>query len=209
MDRRDGQWRRSTRPPTSWCAQRMVPCRSRSQCSDVSCGQNYGYSGRPLSCPEPGATFISDCAAVLRGLERGPMWCSAARRPHADVWKRIWECFQVIGEEAHIDAVTKCTCPSQSKPNWTMLAPSRPQEMSGQTSWPKKERSKTPSSRSCTIRTKRPSKRGKPSSATSGASCPERKKGNDGKTWSRRLKDGTKRTSDGNVRRRFWRVPMN
>ena len=40
---------------------------------------------------EPGATFVSDCATVLRGLERGPKWCTAARRPHADVWRRIWD----------------------------------------------------------------------------------------------------------------------
>ena len=32
---------------------------------------------------EPEATFISDCAAVLLGLERGHGWYSAARRPHA------------------------------------------------------------------------------------------------------------------------------
>ena len=29
---------------------------------------------------ELGATFVSDCATVLRGLERGPKWCTAARR---------------------------------------------------------------------------------------------------------------------------------
>ena len=53
---------------------------------------------------EPGATFVSDCATVLRGLERGPKWCTAARRPHADVWRRIWDCFRDIGDEAHIDS---------------------------------------------------------------------------------------------------------
>ena len=37
---------------------------------------------------EPGATFVSDCATVLRGSERGPKWCTAAWRPHADVWRR-------------------------------------------------------------------------------------------------------------------------
>ena len=57
---------------------------------------------------DPGATFVSDCATVLRGLERGPKWCSAARRPHADVWRRVWECFRDIGEEAHVDSVAKC-----------------------------------------------------------------------------------------------------
>ena len=51
---------------------------------------------------------MSDCATVLRGLERGPKWCTAARRPHADVWRRIWDCFRDIGDEAHVDSVTKC-----------------------------------------------------------------------------------------------------
>ena len=57
---------------------------------------------------EPGASFISDCAAVLQGLERGQKWCSAERRPHADVLGRIWDCFRDIGDDAHIDSVTKC-----------------------------------------------------------------------------------------------------
>ena len=38
----------------------------------------------------------------------GPKWCTAARRPDADVWRRIWECFRDIGDEAHIDSVTTC-----------------------------------------------------------------------------------------------------
>ena len=57
---------------------------------------------------EAGATFVSDSATVLRGLERGPKWCIVARRPHADVWRRIWDCFRDIGDEAHVDSVTKC-----------------------------------------------------------------------------------------------------
>ena len=57
---------------------------------------------------EPGATFVSDYATVLRGLERGPKWCAAAQRPHAEVWRRIWDCFRDVGDEAHIDSVTKC-----------------------------------------------------------------------------------------------------
>ena len=56
----------------------------------------------------PEATFVSDCATVLRGLERGQKWCTAVRKPHADVWRRVWECFRDIGDEAHIDSVTKC-----------------------------------------------------------------------------------------------------
>ena len=46
---------------------------------------------------EPGATFVSDCATVLRGLERGLKWCTAARRPHTDVWRRSSDCFRDIG----------------------------------------------------------------------------------------------------------------
>ena len=61
-----------------------------------------------LILSEPGATFISDCAAVLRGLVRGQKWCTSGRRPHADVWRRIWERLRDIGEQAHTDCVTKC-----------------------------------------------------------------------------------------------------
>ena len=49
---------------------------------------------------ESGATFVSDCATVLRGLERGSKWCTAARRPHADVCRRIWDCFRDIGRRS-------------------------------------------------------------------------------------------------------------
>ena len=61
-----------------------------------------------ITLSELGATFVSDCATVLRGLERGPKWCTAARRPHADAWRRIWDSFRDIGEEAHVDSVAKC-----------------------------------------------------------------------------------------------------
>ena len=61
-----------------------------------------------LILSEPGAAFISDCAAVLRGLMRGEKWCTAGRRPHADVWRGIWRRFRDIGKEAHVDSVTKC-----------------------------------------------------------------------------------------------------
>ena len=54
---------------------------------------------------------------LAQGMEtaaRGPKWCTAARKPHADVRRRNWECFQDIGDQAHIDnqahidSVTKC-----------------------------------------------------------------------------------------------------
>ena len=43
------------------------------------------------------ATFVCECATVL-----------TAGRPHADVWRQMWDCFRDIGDEAHIDLVTKC-----------------------------------------------------------------------------------------------------
>ena len=61
-----------------------------------------------LSLSEPGASFISDCAAVLRGIERGEKWCTAGRRPHADVWREIWRLFRGSGQEAQVDSVLKC-----------------------------------------------------------------------------------------------------
>ena len=112
---------------------------------------------------EPGTTFVSDCATVLSGLERGPKWCTAARRPHADVWGQIWDCFQDIG-----------------KPSWTRRAASRPLATNGQMSWPKKERVMTPSSPSCATRTMQRSKRVRPSSATLGTSSSEPKEEKDG-----------------------------
>ena len=61
-----------------------------------------------LSLSEPGASFISDCATVLRGIERGEKWCTAGRRPHADVWREIWRLFRGVGKEAQVDSVVKC-----------------------------------------------------------------------------------------------------
>ena len=51
-----------------------------------------------LSLSEPGASFISDCATVLRGIERGEKWCTVGRRPHADVWREIWRLFRGVGK---------------------------------------------------------------------------------------------------------------
>ena len=61
-----------------------------------------------LILSEPGATFISDCAGVLQGLTRGEKWCTTGQRPHADVWRRIWQRFRDIGKKAYADSVTKC-----------------------------------------------------------------------------------------------------
>ena len=109
---------------------------------------------------------------MLGGLERGQKWCSAARRPHADLWRRIWERYRNIGEEARIDSVTnrsvRRTCPKQSRPSWMKQAASPPQATNGQMSWPKRELVMTPSILSCTTRTRQLSNQAEPSSATLG-----------------------------------------
>ena len=72
------------------------------------------------SLSEPGASFISDCAAVLRGIARGEKWCTAGRRPHADVWREIWQRFRYIGKEAQVDSVLKCKA-HLTKAEWAKL----------------------------------------------------------------------------------------
>ena len=64
--------RRSTWPLTSWSARCNVPCQSRSWCNAASCGQNFGPCCGPLSCLS----------------QERLSWCSAARRPHAEMWRR-------------------------------------------------------------------------------------------------------------------------
>ena len=66
----------------------------------------------------------------------------------------------------------------------------------------------TPSNPSCARCTWELSKRVRISSATSAVSFFERREENDGQTWSRPLKDGTRKMSDGNVQHGFWRVLM-
>ena len=72
----------------SWSAQRMVPYRSHSQCSDVSCGQNYGHCGRPLSClsQERRSSLTVQRCSEAWNVDR--KWCTAAPS---------WECFRDIG----------------------------------------------------------------------------------------------------------------
>ena len=113
-----------------------------------------------------GATFVSDCATVLRGLESGPKWCTAARRPHADVWRRIWDCFRDIGDEVHIDSVATCKA-HLSKAERAKLDETGRFTVLGyeRTNWPKKERMMIPSNPSCAIRTRELSKRVRQSSA--------------------------------------------
>ena len=121
---------------------------------------------------EPGATFTSDSAAVLWGLARGQKWCSAGRRPYADVWRRIWEPFRDIVEEAHIDSVTKCTA-HLSTAEQAKLGRNRPRhggrQRTGRRADQGGERLKTLSKLYCATCTKQPSRQAGPSSAISGA----------------------------------------
>ena len=134
---------------------------------------------------EPGATFVSDCATVLRGLERGSKWCTAARRPHADMWRRIWDCFRDIGDEAHVDSVTKCKAHLSNAERaklWTRLVASWLLATNGLMSWPKRERVMTPSNPSCLTLTRELSKRAKRSSVMLAVSSSKRKEESDGLT---------------------------
>ena len=184
--------------PTSGSAQRMVPRRSFSQGQRRILRAELWALWQAVILSGPGASFGSDCATVLKGLERGPKWCTAARRPHGDVWRRLWDCFRNIGDEAHIDAVTK------SKAHLSKAERAKLDETgrfwllatNGRTSWPKKKRVMTPSNPSCATRTRELSKRVRQSSAALAASFFERKRENDGQTWSHRLRHGTRKMSD-------------
>ena len=85
-----------------------VPSQSRSQCSAASCGQNFGPCCRQSFCLSQEQLPSQTVQPYSGVLERCQKWCSAGRRPHADVRRRIWEWFRDIGEEAHVDSVTKC-----------------------------------------------------------------------------------------------------
>ena len=41
-----------------------------------------------------------DCALVLNGIANGRAWCVHSSRPHADVWRRIWDVLDDIGDHA-------------------------------------------------------------------------------------------------------------
>ena len=201
VDKLHGQWRKSTRLPTSRSAQRSVSCRSLSQCSDVSCGQNCGHCGRPSPClsqEQHSFLFVQECSGAQNVGRNG---CTAARRLHADVWRRIWDCFRDIGDEAHIDAVTKC------KAHRSKAEPAKLDE-TGRFMAAKKERVMTPSNPSCATRTRELSKRVVQSPATLAVLSSERKEEIDGQTWLHRLRDGTRKMNDGNVQHVFWRVLM-
>ena len=87
---------------------------------------------------EPGATFVSGCATVPRGLERGSKWCTAARRPHADVWEGTASVTLVTKPMLILWRSARHTCLKRSEPSWTRLVAFWRLAASGQTSWPKR-----------------------------------------------------------------------
>ena len=206
MDKRDGQWRRSTSPRTSCSAHGAMPillpvqrCIMRAELWALL---------HALILSESGATFITDCATVLQHLERGPMWCSAGRRPQADVWRRIWERFRDIGEEAHTDSVTKCkthlSMSEQAKLDDAGRVTAAGNEWADELA---KEGARDDSFQSFLSDTSmKLSKKTEPSSTTLGTSSSERNEESDGQMSSHHLRSGTRRTSDGNARRRSWRA---
>ena len=155
----DGQWCKSTRPPTSWSAQRMVPCQSRSQCIDVSCGQNCGHCGRPSSCrSQERHSYLT----VPRCSEAG----NVVRKQRGD---RMLTCgyefgnvFKTLG-----NSVTKCKAhlseADQAKLDEAGRFTTVGNERADELAW---ERVMTLSNPSCAIRTRQLLKQASPSSAT-------------------------------------------
>ena len=47
----------------------------------------------------PPIRALTDHLGIVQGLERGRLWCVAAGRPHADVWKLIWDKWEDLGKE--------------------------------------------------------------------------------------------------------------
>ena len=164
--------------------------RSRFRCNAASCGQNSGPCCRSSSC----------LSQELRA--------SQTLQPYSGVWSVVKSGAQrredrtlTCGDESRNAAETLARKPTsiRATPSWRAA--------SEQTSWLKKERVMIRSILSCTTRTMQLSKQAGPSSTTLGTSSCERKEENDGQMSSHHLKDGTRRTSNGNARRRSWRVP--
>ena len=62
--------------------------------------------------------IVTDCATVVRGLQRGRVWATASARPQAHIWAKIWDRLQemdlvpednlaVVKVKAHRAAVAK------------------------------------------------------------------------------------------------------
>ena len=59
--------------------------------------RSFWFSAIIVSCVAPLIFVHIDCLTVLKGVWKGRKWCCAARRPHADIWRRIWDRLEDIG----------------------------------------------------------------------------------------------------------------
>ena len=73
----------------------------------------------------PPINILVDCALILTGVRNGEKWCTYSGRPHADVWKRIWNKLIDIGlgsdgvtfekVKAHVSARAKAAATEADK----------------------------------------------------------------------------------------------
>ena len=207
VEKLDGQWRKSTGLPTSWSAQRMVPCRSRSQCSDVSCGQNCGHCGRPPSCRSQerrSFLIVQRCSEAWNVDRNGAQQREGHMLTCGD---ESGTASETLGDEAHIDSVSKCKA-HLSKAEQAKLDEAARLTTAGN-AWADelaKEEARDDSFQSILYDTYTAAVETSTAVVVCIGSFILRAKG--GERWSRRLRDGTRRTSDGNVHNRFRRVFM-
>ena len=71
--------------PTNLPAQRMI-----------ARAELYGILVVLRSCLPPVRIHV-DCELILKGIARGRRWCTYSKRPHADIWKKIWSALADIG----------------------------------------------------------------------------------------------------------------
>ncbi len=45
----------------------------------------------------PPVEVHTDHEAIPKALAKGRQWCVQAGRPHADIWRRIWDCWEDVG----------------------------------------------------------------------------------------------------------------
>ena len=52
---------------------------------------------RALQTALPPICIHTDHMGIIQGIAKGRRWCCGARRPHADVWRRIWAKLEDLG----------------------------------------------------------------------------------------------------------------
>ncbi|CAK0870254.1 unnamed protein product, partial [Prorocentrum cordatum] len=58
---------------------------------DIVCdGSKLSYSEWVLERMMPPGRIFTGHKGILEGLQKGERWCTSWKRPHADIWKRIW-----------------------------------------------------------------------------------------------------------------------